>query len=120
MKKIVYLFGCVMLLALFSSCERDNETPIETGSVVGVVFDRDGNPAQGIQVSIGRSHRRPEGSFFGHSSMQSFVTGSDGRFSFENITPGGYSIWTNINPTWRTQFVTVIAGVATNVDFLLD
>ena len=117
MKKIVYLFGCVMLLALFSSCDRNNETQTETGDITGVVFDQDGEPRRGVQVTLSQILILMPGSAPPAANIVStMVTGSNGAFVFSDIPTGNYHISVLGANGWHHVGVTVRAGMTVNSD----
>ena len=100
MKKIVYLFGCVMLLALFSSCERETHTMF--GTLHGVVTDHaTGTPLENANVVLSPGGR-------------TIITGADGRFEFGNLEPRQYTI-TVQRTGFQTNRVTVTAIVGESI-----
>ncbi|MDR0421396.1 MAG: carboxypeptidase-like regulatory domain-containing protein [Proteiniphilum sp.] len=88
MKKIA-IIG--LILFTFLACEKSDEVEKKatTGNVVGTVFNKaTGEPRGGVNVSIGIYIEGP-------ISKSGYVTGSDGRFSFENISASSM-----INAVW--------------------
>jgi len=71
----------------------------ETGSVEGVAIGRAGDPAANVTVVLVPSNGRKRSTLY-----QALVTGSDGRFRFQEIPPGDYKIfaWDDIEPgAWQ-------------------
>jgi hypothetical protein len=85
MKKIIYLIIAAVLI--YGCAEKEEAAEVTTGNVVGTVFNKaTGEPRGGVNVSIGIYVEGPV-------SKSSYVTGSDGRFSFENISFSVNAVW---------------------------
>ena len=59
-----------------------------TGSVDGIALGRSGDPATNVTVVLVPTNARKRASLY-----QTLVTGSDGRFRFQEIPPGDYKIF---------------------------
>lgn len=96
-----------MFSLLFVSCAKDEvET---TGSIYGIVNDS----VTGEPIKAGIVTLNPGG--------KSTTTGSDGRYEFNEMTPGQYTI--QISKTGyvtNTKRVTVVAGEMESGDLLLS
>jgi len=71
----------------------------ETGSVEGVAIGRAGDPAANITVVLVPASARKRTALY-----QALVTGSDGKFRFQEIPPGDYKVfaWDDIEPdAWQ-------------------
>lgn len=95
------------LVLLFQSCTKDEvET---TGTIYGIVNNADSSePIQGASVSL-----NPGG--------KSTTTGSDGRYEFNNMDPGQYTIQIQ-KPGFQTNTkrINVVAGEVASGDLLLS
>ena len=60
----------------------------ETGSVEGVAIDRTGDPAANVTVVLVPATARKRTTLY-----KSLVTGSDGKFRFQEIPPGDYKLF---------------------------
>ena len=99
---------CVSVTTSCSKDDKDDSTP-STGRIVGLVSDyANANvPVAGASVSL---------------VQQGFVkvTGSDGRFEFNNLEPGSYTIAVMANNFQATTQMTVVkAGETSTCDFSL-
>lgn len=99
------LFSLLSVLFLFAACST--YVPEFEGSVNGTAMYKD-QPLEGVEVVI-----TPGGN--------SFVTKSNGTFTFENLTAGSYTItFKKKGYKTVTKNVTVSAGLASQVDANLD
>jgi len=76
----------------------------EAGSVEGIAIGRTGDPAANATVVLIPANLRKRISFY-----QSLVTGNDGRFRFQGISPGDYKLF-----AWDD----VEAGAWANLEFM--
>lgn len=108
MKKILLCMVLPLVTILFTGCAKDVENLL--GSINGFVTDytNANSPIAGATVTLG-------------SKGIAKTTGSDGRFEFNDLEPGTYSVSAkanNFQPT--TKQVTVYAGQKANLDFQLE
>lgn len=105
------LLAMVAMTMGLSSCgDKDNEEPVQRGSIVGLVSDyaNANMPVAGATVTLVQQGEVK-------------VTGSDGRFEFSNLKPGSYTVSVSANNFQATtQMAYVTAGGATHCDFQLQ
>ena len=71
---------------------RDLNFELDTGGVTGrVVFDRDGAPVLAAEIRLRASGAKESRNPFGGGRV-STVTGRDGRFSFDDVASGSYTV----------------------------
>ena len=107
MKKIKLVMGVVLVLALglFStSCKKE----VATGKIQGLVTNyATSEPIQGVNISLS-----PTGA--------SAVTGSDGRYEFNNLEPGNYTVQgTKSGFESNTKNITITSGNVSSGDMQL-
>lgn len=108
MKKCLNYFFAFSILLILWSCAKDEE--VMTGTINGFVSDytNANSPIAGATVTI-------------NSKGLTKTTGSDGRFEFDGLEPGTYSIAVQANNYQATtKQVTVYAGQIVNCDFQLE
>ncbi|MBR4391750.1 MAG: carboxypeptidase regulatory-like domain-containing protein [Bacteroidales bacterium] len=107
MKTLKLFLGVVCAsLFLLASCVKDT-TP-ETGSIQGIVTNESTNePIQGVNISLS-----PTG--------LSAVTGSDGRYEFNNLDAGQYTVQgVKVGFESNTKNITIVAGNVSSGDMTL-
>ena len=107
MKKMKLVMGVVLVLALglFStSCKKE----VATGKIQGLVTNyATSEPIQGVNISLS-----PTGA--------SAVTGSDGRYEFNNLEPGNYTVQgTKSGFESNTKNITITSGNVSSGDMQL-
>ena len=107
MKKMKLVTGVVLVLALglFStSCKKE----VVTGKIQGLVTNyATSEPIQGVNISLS-----PTGA--------SAVTGSDGRYEFNNLEPGNYTVQgTKSGFESNTKNITITSGNVSSGDMQL-
>ena len=107
MKKMKLVMGVVLVLALglFStSCKKE----VATGKIQGLVTNyATSEPIQGVNISLS-----PTGA--------STVTGSDGRYEFNNLEPGNYTVQgTKSGFESNTKNITITSGNVSSGDMQL-
>ena len=107
MKKMKLVTGVVLVLALglFStSCKKE----VATGKIQGLVTNyATSEPIQGVNISLS-----PTGA--------SAVTGSDGRYEFNNLEPGNYTVQgTKSGFESNTKNITITSGNVSSGDMQL-
>lgn len=107
MKKMKLVMGVVLVLALglFStSCKKE----VATGKIQGLVTNYStSEPIQGVNISLS-----PTGA--------SAVTGSDGRYEFNNLEPGNYTVQgTKSGFESNTKNITITSGNVSSGDMQL-
>ena len=107
MKKMKLVMGVVLVLALglFStSCKKE----VATGKIQGLVTNyATSEPIQGVNISLS-----PTGA--------SAVTGSDGRYEFNNLEPGQYTVQgTKSGFESNTKNITITSGNVSSGDMQL-
>lgn len=107
MKKMKLVMGVVLVLALglFStSCKKE----VATGKIQGLMTNyATSEPIQGVNISLS-----PTGA--------SAVTGSDGRYEFNNLEPGNYTVQgTKSGFESNTKNITITSGNVSSGDMQL-
>lgn len=108
MKKTLLAFVCFLGIALLTNCAKDEENL--SGTIAGLVtnYTNANTPIAGATVTL-------------NTKGLSKTTGSDGRFEFNGIEPGTYSLQVTANNFQATtKQVTVYAGQKANCDFQLS
>ena len=108
MKKIASISILVLIISMFFSCAKDEEDL--SGTIGGIVteYASANTPIAGATVTI-------------NGKGLSKTTGSDGRYEFEGLEPGTYTISVNANNYQATtKQVTVYAGQKVNCDIQLE
>lgn len=108
MKSFKLVLGVLfaMVFCLLGSCTKE-KTP-ETGSIQGIVTNSQNNePIQGVNISLS-----PTG--------LSAVSGSDGRYQFNNLQPGNYTVQgVKSGFESNTKNITIVAGNVSSGDMVL-
>ena len=100
-----YLFSFLSMVLLFAACST--YVPEFEGSVNGTVMHKD-QPLEGVEVAV-----TPGGN--------TFITKSNGTYSFENLTAGSYTLTFSKKGYKKvTKNITISAGLASQVDVSLD
>ena len=109
MKNIYYYLSLCLLLLLAAGCQEDTIQPDTFGSIFGEVLEAESNIGiQDVKVSS-------------TPPTSSVVTDEQGRFSFENIKAGTYSLRMEKDGyTSKLESVTVFADQTANVVILLS
>ena len=107
MKKMKLVMGVVLVLALgllSTSCKKE----VATGKIQGLVTNyATSEPIQGVNISLS-----PTG--------DSAVTGSDGRYEFNNLEPGNYTVQgTKSGFESNTKNITITSGNVSSGDMQL-
>ena len=107
MKKMKLVMGVVLVLALgllSTSCKKE----VATGKIQGLVTNyATSEPIQGVNISLS-----PTGA--------SAVTGSDGRYEFNNLEPGNYTVQgTKSGFESNTKNITITSGNVSSGDMQL-
>lgn len=118
MKKLLAIG--IVLLSFYGCSEPKNEQEQPTtGNIVGTVFNKNtGEPRAGVKVSIGWTFISVSG------AIASYVTGSDGLYSFENVPIRDIQSNHSINTVWvyegnamrASQGISVVAGKTATAD----
>lgn len=99
------LFSLLSVLFLFAACST--YVPEFEGSVNGTAMYKD-QPLEGVEVAV-----TPGGN--------TFITKSNGTYSFENLTAGSYTLTFSKKGYKKvTKNITISAGLASQVDVSLD
>lgn len=107
MKKLLLFFAIAIGLVLVASCAKDEENL--NGNITGLVTDYSNanTPIAGATVTL-------------NSKGLTKTTGADGRFEFNDIAPGTYSLQIAANNYQATtKQVTIVAGQTANCDVQL-
>lgn len=107
MKNFAISLVLVLIAVVFSGCTKDPE--VTTGSITGVVTSSANgtSPLSGVNITI-------------LSSGKSATTGSNGQYSFKDLTPGSYTLqFTKAGYNTDSRSVTVVAGQSSSCDVQL-
>ncbi len=106
MKKFIYLFVNVIIVALLASCAKDIVDV--NGSILGIVKDSDdGHLLQNCSVTLSPSGK-------------TCITSTDGQFNFEDLEPGSYTL--SVTKTGYNDFtktINVISGQSSDASVML-
>lgn len=108
MRKLFTLLVCIIVLAIITSCAKDEQNL--SGTISGIVteYASSNSPIAGATVTL-------------NGKGLSKTTGSDGRFEFTGLEPGTYTISVKANNYQaNTKQVTVYAGQKANCDIQLE
>lgn len=104
---LCWLACCMSIMLVFAGCAKDEVDT--TGAIYGIVNDADsGEPVSGVHVVL-----NPGG--------KTTNTGSDGRYEFQDMEPGQYTVQISKNGyKTNTKRITVVAGEAASGDMMLE
>ena len=99
-------FAFAFALCMMTSCEK--EKPVATGKIQGIVTNSiTGEPIKSVNISLS-----PTG--------LSAVTGSDGRYQFNNLEPGQYTVQgMKEGYESNTKNITIVAGNISSGDMTM-
>lgn len=113
--KFKYILFFLLIVILYCSCQRNNNTPIDAPSVKlkGKVFDAlTGNPISGVHLILNQANLNSQ-QVFQYGTM---VTDISGNFQFQvQWNPGSYSYYIDINPSgnyWGGRFTITTADTS--------
>ena len=104
---LCWLACCMSIMLVFAGCAKDEVDT--TGAIYGIVNDADsGEPVSGVHVVL-----NPGG--------KTTNTGSDGRYEFQDMEPGQYTIQISKNGyKTNTKRISVVAGEEASGDMMLE
>ncbi len=112
------MFGC-------GKIQDQNASAADKGTISGKVYDKNGNPASGISVtlnslSVSSTSLRVSTRSVKALTAQTATSGSNGSFSFTNVSPGTYNVQADQSDQYKVikQNIVIASGVTVDLGTL--